>query len=161
MVAYMCIYIYICPVYIKKSDRARERERESKSWLAFRSDSQTETAEEQLHGAASIGQLVEHALRKRAVVVSVPTGGFFKCGLHFLMCCLLEHGTLPLATLKQAVDVPQWSVCPRCWGVDLRSTAGNRAWVRSPQLTFPALPIRGATRGAAKKNQGRHAKLCR
>ena len=93
MVAYMCIYIYIyiCPVYIKKSDRARERERESKSWPAFRSDSQTETAEEQLHGAASIGQLVEHALRKRMVVGSIPTGASSVCSSPFTSwACLLQ-----------------------------------------------------------------------
>ena len=31
-----------------------------------------------IHGTASIAQLVEHALRKRMVVGSIPTGGFFK-----------------------------------------------------------------------------------
>ena len=93
MVAYMCIYIYTYVQYTlkKQTEQERERERESKSWPAFRSDSQTETAEEQLHGAASIGQLVEHALRKRMVVGSIPTGASSVCPSPFTSwACLLQ-----------------------------------------------------------------------
>ena len=59
--------------------------------LAFRPASHTEAAEEQLHGAASIAQLVEHALRKRTVVGSIPTGGFFNTLFLFTsQACLLQ-----------------------------------------------------------------------
>ena len=35
---------------------------------------------------ASLAQLVEHALRKRMVVGSIPTGGFFAVGGHAHVC---------------------------------------------------------------------------
>ena len=47
------------------------------SWeLAFLPAAALQIACDQLYGAASIAQLVEHALRKRTVVGSIPTGGF-------------------------------------------------------------------------------------
>ena len=48
------------------------------SWeLAFLPAAQTQIDYDELNGSASISQLVEHALRKRTVVGSIPTGGFF------------------------------------------------------------------------------------
>ena len=44
--------------------------------LAFLPAAQIQFACDQLYSAASIAQLVEHALRKRTVVGSIPTGGF-------------------------------------------------------------------------------------
>ena len=93
-----------------------------------------------MHGAASIAQLVEHALRKRTVVGSIPTGGFFNT--LFLLACLLQPNfeqtqqfvaKLPMFCHGQFARVVK--------GVDLRSTAGNCAWVRTPQLTFRMLGV--------------------
>ena len=53
-----------------------------------------------IHGTASIAQLVEHALRKRTVVGSIPTGGFFKRLLE-IVC---RHGPKDSAT--EACSVP-------------------------------------------------------
>ena len=90
-----------------------------------------------MHGAASIAQLVEHALRKRTVVGSIPTGGFFHTLFRFTSSGFNPE-TQPF--LEQLPIFRHGQFARVVKGVDLRSTAGNCAWVRTPQLTFGMLP---------------------
>ena len=59
--------------------------------LASRPAIQTPIADTQLHGAACIAQFVEHALRKRTVVGSVPMGGFLD--MLFDFTCLASSAS--------------------------------------------------------------------
>ena len=82
---------------------------------------------------ASIAQLAEHALRKRTVVGSIPTGGFFHTLFRFTSSGFNPE-TQPF--LEQLPIFRHGQFARVVKGVDLRSTAGNCAWVRTPQLTI-------------------------
>ena len=114
-----------------------------------------------MHGAASIAQLVEHALRKRTVVGSIPTGGFFHTLFRFTSLGFNPE-TQPF--LEQLPIFRHGQFARVVKGVDLRSTAGNCAWVRTPQLTFRMLGVFMALPRCERKRDAKiriAAKLCR
>ena len=110
-----------------------------------------------MDGAASIAQLVEHALRKRTVVGSIPTGGFFNTLFFFTpLACLLQ----PNLEQTQQFEAKLSMFCHGQFarvvkGVDLRSTAGNCAWVRTPQLTFRMVGVFMALPGCERKRDAK------
>ena len=61
---------------------------------------------------ASIAQLVEHALRKRTVVGSIPTGGFFHTLFRFTSSGFGPEGSQKFVIVGAAADILPWSVCP-------------------------------------------------
>ena len=62
-------------------------ERDQKLCRLVDNFAQSQHIQRQLHYVASIAQLAEHALRKRMVVGSIPTGGSFVAGCW-------EHGRM-------------------------------------------------------------------
>ena len=107
-----------------------------------------------MHGAASIAQLVEHALRKRTVVGSIPTGGFFNTLFFFTpLACLLQPNLQQTQQFEAKLSMFCHGQFARVVkGVDLRSTAGNCAWVRTPQLTFAMLEVFMVLPSCERKN---------